>query len=133
MKAQAARPHSILLLLPIEQRSELPARRPLAAAWLQDGSGSDALLQHPLAVLTAPDGKGAAAAWMGGTAVAASLLARPLLLLNLPTPVHRWSSLLLPLLCNVAVYVADSYNHRLKVLDPETAAIATVAGSGNAG
>ncbi|KAI7838239.1 hypothetical protein COHA_007984 [Chlorella ohadii] len=54
----------------------------------KDGSGSDALLQHPLAVLTAPDGK---------------------------------------------VYVADSYNHRLKVLDPETATITAVAGSGSAG
>ncbi|GAB4822761.1 hypothetical protein N2152v2_009807 [Parachlorella kessleri] len=54
----------------------------------RDGTGSNALLQHPLAVLAAGDGK---------------------------------------------VYVADSYNHRLKVLDPTTDTITTVAGSGRAG
>ncbi len=32
---------------------------------LQDGSGSDALLQHPLAVLTAPDGKGGGPGLLG--------------------------------------------------------------------
>ncbi|KAI3423812.1 hypothetical protein D9Q98_009648 [Chlorella vulgaris] len=54
----------------------------------KDGSGSDALLQHPLAVLARPDGK---------------------------------------------VIVADSYNHRLKELDPATNTIRTLAGSGTAG
>ncbi|KAL4421480.1 hypothetical protein ABPG75_010771 [Micractinium tetrahymenae] len=54
----------------------------------KDGSGSDALLQHPLAVLTAPDG---------------------------------------------TVYVADSYNHRLKALQPDGNSIRTLAGSGAAG
>ncbi|CAG9461274.1 unnamed protein product [Pedinophyceae sp. YPF-701] len=54
----------------------------------RDGFGSDALLQHPLAVRAMPSG---------------------------------------------AVYFADSYNHRIKRLDPETAEVVTVAGDGSAG
>lgn len=32
-----------------------------------------------------------------------------------------------------AVYFADSYNHRIKVLDPETRAVKTIAGNGSVG
>ncbi|KXZ45018.1 hypothetical protein GPECTOR_59g625 [Gonium pectorale] len=55
----------------------------------KDGFGPEALLQHPLAVLSSPDG--------------------------------------------TAVYVADSYNHRIKVLYPSTNEVVTIAGSGTAG
>ncbi|CAL5223491.1 g6016 [Coccomyxa viridis] len=54
----------------------------------KDGSGTNALLQHPLAVLALTDG---------------------------------------------SVIVADSYNHRLKVLDPSSNTIRTLAGSGKPG
>eukprot|EP00884_Botryococcus_braunii_P006329 jgi/Botrbrau1/15698/Bobra.4_1s0071.2 len=54
----------------------------------REGSGTDALLQHPLAVSVGEDG---------------------------------------------LVYVADSYNHKIKVLDPSRDSLATVAGSGTAG
>ncbi|GFR49200.1 hypothetical protein Agub_g11225 [Astrephomene gubernaculifera] len=55
----------------------------------KDGFGAEALLQHPLAVLSSADGS--------------------------------------------AVYVADSYNHRIKVLNPNTNELVTLAGSGVAG
>ncbi|GLC49396.1 hypothetical protein PLESTB_000214800 [Pleodorina starrii] len=55
----------------------------------KDGFGPEALLQHPLAVLSSPDGS--------------------------------------------TVYVADSYNHRIKALNPATNEIVTLAGSGAAG
>ncbi|KAG2443188.1 hypothetical protein HYH02_009265 [Chlamydomonas schloesseri] len=55
----------------------------------KDGFGPEALLQHPLAVLSSEDGG--------------------------------------------VVYVADSYNHRIKVLNPNTNEITTLAGSGQAG
>ncbi|EFJ50214.1 hypothetical protein VOLCADRAFT_80356 [Volvox carteri f. nagariensis] len=55
----------------------------------KDGFGAEALLQHPLAVLSSADGS--------------------------------------------AIYVADSYNHRIKALNPNTNEIVTLAGSGAAG
>lgn len=55
----------------------------------KDGFGPEVLLQHPLAVLSSPDGS--------------------------------------------VVYVADSYNHRIKVLNPDTNEIVTLTGSGTAG
>ncbi|KAK9805135.1 hypothetical protein WJX72_001459 [[Myrmecia] bisecta] len=54
----------------------------------KDGVGTEAMLQHPLAVCATEDG---------------------------------------------LVYVADSYNHKIKVIDPSTNRITTVAGSGRAG
>ncbi|PNH05466.1 NHL repeat-containing protein 2, partial [Tetrabaena socialis] len=54
-----------------------------------DGFGPEALLQHPLAVLSSADGS--------------------------------------------TVFVADSYNHRIKALNPGTNELVTVAGSGSAG
>jgi len=54
----------------------------------KDGAGSGALLQHPLGVCSAPNGK---------------------------------------------VYIADSYNHKIKELDPANNSIATIAGMGTAG
>ncbi|KAG2497240.1 hypothetical protein HYH03_004827 [Edaphochlamys debaryana] len=54
-----------------------------------DGFGPEALLQHPLAVLSSADGE--------------------------------------------VVYVADSYNHRIKALYPNTSEVVTLAGSGAAG
>lgn len=53
-----------------------------------DGVGTAALLQHPLGLAAASDGK---------------------------------------------IYVADSYNHKLKVLDPSTCSITTLIGTGSAG
>lgn len=35
--------------------------------------------------------------------------------------------------CRLQVYVADSYNHRVKVLDPASNSIITLAGSGTGG
>ncbi|PNW74118.1 hypothetical protein CHLRE_13g586050v5 [Chlamydomonas reinhardtii] len=55
----------------------------------KDGFGPEALLQHPLAVLSSEDGS--------------------------------------------VVYVADSYNHRIKALNPNTNEITTLAGGGAAG
>jgi len=54
----------------------------------QDGAGADALLQHPLAVCTLEDG---------------------------------------------TVLVADSYNHRIKVLEPDTCRVTTLVGGGRPG
>lgn len=62
----------------------------------QDGVGSNALLQHPLAVAAA---------------------ASPSAPSPMPTP----------------VYVLDSYNHKLKMVDIEACSIRTIAGSGSAG
>ncbi|KAL6901972.1 hypothetical protein ACP4OV_004848 [Aristida adscensionis] len=53
-----------------------------------DGTGSDALLQHPLGVVYASDNQ---------------------------------------------IYVADSYNHKIKRLDPVTRKVTTIAGTGRAG
>ncbi|KAJ0037390.1 hypothetical protein Pint_22658 [Pistacia integerrima] len=53
-----------------------------------DGTGSEVLLQHPLAVFCAKDGQ---------------------------------------------IYFADSYNHKIKKLDPASKRVSTLAGTGKAG
>jgi hypothetical protein len=57
----------------------------------KDGSGSDALLQHPLAVLARPDGKGACVAEAWGWIAAVSLVVLPALLCSLPAALPQAS------------------------------------------
>ena len=95
----------------------------------KDGVGGDALLQHPLAVLAAPDGKGetqhicklpAGGPWChccrGGHAA------------------YLFATATCPGTPFAAVcYVADSYNNKIKVIDIAAGRIRTLAGTGSAG